>query len=154
MIEVPVAPEGAALTLDNKRILSVSSFSGARCQCTHGGYRAGYFDGLTIIDRQRNMYRVRSARLIECPMWKKVAFLFFGGWREVALDIDFQGRIEQGRIVQMVTDSLRQDEEFWSAGGDVDELIADIAATRDVEAIISRLEYPGSGLNRLPGRQD
>ena len=141
MNDTKVLLEGPFLTIDREGFVHVMTIRGGRCGCTHAAYRERYFDDIDIYDRSRNWFKIRAAALVESSIWKKVAFLLFGGRMAVDLDIEFQRRVSQEEIVEAVTDSLRKDEDFWSEGRDVDELIGEINATRDVEAIMSALGY-------------
>lgn len=114
---------------------------GERSSCNRLAFKARYFDGMDIYDRERNWYKIHTARLVECSFWEKFAFLFLGRKLAVDLDIQFQGRASQVEIVKAVADSLRKDEEFWSAGEDVDDLIDKVRATRDVHGILSALDW-------------
>ena len=141
MNEEKIPPDGPVLTIDREGSVRAMIIKGGRSTCNRRAFRRRYYDDIDVYDKDGRWYKIRTARLVESSIWRKVAFLLFGARRVVDLDIEFQRRAGHEEIVKAVTDGLRKDEEFWSAGGDVDEMIEEMRAAKDVDGLLSVLNY-------------
>jgi hypothetical protein len=137
-----IPSDGPFLALDREGFACVIKLKGGRTSCTRTAYKTGYFEDLDIYDIRRNWYKIRAARLVESSIWKKSVSLFFSVILAVDLTIEFQRKLDQSDIIKIVVDSVRKDEEFWSSGREVDDMIEEIRNTRDMHGIMSVLGGP------------
>lgn len=149
MNDKKIALDGLVIALDKDGFIHETMIKHGRATCNNLAFKRRYFDNIDLYDQDRNWYKVRSARLIEASIFRKVVFIFFGGRRVVDLDIEFKRRVNQEDIINIIIDSLRTYEDFWSAGVDVDELIDEIKISKDMREVFYYLNFQGQRYNPI-----
>ena len=134
--------EGPFLTIDRDGFVHVMAIRGGRGRCNYRAYRSRCFDDVDIYDRSRRWFKIRSAAWKETSIWKKVVCRCFNRVMAVDLDVEFQRRVNLEDIVKAVVESLQKDEGYWSEVRELDELIDEISAARDIEAVMASLGGP------------
>lgn len=88
---------------------------------TWHGYRRGYFQRLTIIDREGDVFRVTEAkrRRVAGKLWDpRGGWLpFFDPYVEVQIDVQQAGTKKLAELKQELSQEIRKHKGYWSSEG-------------------------------------